>query len=363
MLVVYNHAGLLVIESAPSLGLSRLVPSEAFARFGSIGVDLFFVISGFVMALSARQFDGQADAARFLALRYARIAPLFYLFCLLWLAQLFPAGLPISAGSVSNSLLFFPLVDQNEYSWPIHYLGWTLSFEFIFYLIVAGLIASGRGRSATVLFLSLLALPFLGYPFSDGRVLWHMFTNPILWEFAMGVGIFVLWQAQLLRGLRTAALACLLFSVLLLFGMLLEGEAIFSATDTVSGATSAARALFWGVPMALLVGLLLGFGPPATGWSTRSLRALGDASYSIYLSHLFVVRAAEEVVQRQWFAIGSGEGADFILMMTVTGSAAIGWGVYRWVERPLLSWSRNRVNRLFLRHAAASRRGAAGREL
>ena len=348
MLVVYNHAGLLVIQATERLGQSLLVPTEAFATFGSIGVDLFFVISGFVMAMSARGFDGQRDGARFLALRFVRIAPLFYIFCLLWLTQLLPAGVSVSSGTVSNSLLFLPLIDRTEYSWPIHYLGWTLSFEFIFYLIVSGLIASGQSRNATMLLLAMLALPLLSYPFSDGLVLWHMFTNPIQWEFAMGVGLFLLWQAQLLRQIRMATLAGLLFSVVLLAGMLLQGEAIFLAKDTVNGTTSAGRALYWGVPMALLLCLLLGSEPLTSGRPRQLLTVVGDASYSIYLSHLFVVRAAEEVVERDWLPFAPGQGADLLLSVVLVLSAIVGFGVHRLIERPLLSWGRLRVKRFFL---------------
>ena len=360
MLVVYNHAGLLLIQATERLGQSLLVPTEAFATFGSIGVDLFFVTSGFVMAMSARGFDGQRDGARFLALRFVRIAPLFYIFCLLWLTQLLPAGVPVSPGTMSNSLLFLPLIDQTEYSWPIHYLGWTLSFEFMFYLIVSGLIASGQSRNATMLLLAMLALPLLSYPFSDGLVLWHMFTNPIQWEFAMGVGLFLLWQAQLLRRIRMATLAGLLFSVVLLAGMLLQGEAIFLAKDTVNGTTSAARALYWGVPMALLLCLLLGSEPLTSGRPRRLLTAVGDASYSIYLSHLFVVRAAKEVVERDWLPFGPGQGADLLLGVVLVLSAIVGFGVHRLMERPLLSWGRLRVKLFFLRRPDNSLEGSPG---
>ena len=64
MLVVFNHAGLfLALAPQYNSGPSYLVPSEAVANLGAIGVDLFFVISGFVMTFSARRFiAAQAQA-------------------------------------------------------------------------------------------------------------------------------------------------------------------------------------------------------------------------------------------------------------------------------------------------------------
>ena len=186
-----------------------------------------------------------------------------------------------------------------------------------------------------------------------------MVTNPIQWAFAMGVGILLLWRAQSLRRLRAAALAGLLLYVVLLTGLLLQGEAIFHAKDTVSGTLSASRALYWGVPMALLVALLLGSGPLTSGRPRRMLKAVGDASYSIYLSHLFIVRAAEEVVQRNWIPVGTGHGADLVVAGVLAASVAVGLGVYRWVERPLVHHARSRVNLFFFRHPEASLKRSA----
>ena len=92
MLVVFNHAGLLALSIKSQFGPSWLVPSKAAAEMGAIGVDLFFVISGFVMALSARRFIGPWGASTFLALRFVRIAPLYYLASLVMLANLVRVG-------------------------------------------------------------------------------------------------------------------------------------------------------------------------------------------------------------------------------------------------------------------------------
>ena len=141
MLVVCNHAGLLALKylEVPENRLHRC--QWNLANAGVFGVDIFFVISGFVMAMSARRFDGGLGAIHFLAQRYNRIAPLFYLFSALLLAEMLRSQVPIrKCASVLNTLTFVPWFDGREYHWPIHYLGWTLAFEFVFYGVVATLI-------------------------------------------------------------------------------------------------------------------------------------------------------------------------------------------------------------------------------
>jgi exopolysaccharide production protein ExoZ len=187
MLVVAHHAGnLLVTPPVLDAGGSYLIPSTGVAHLCAIGVDLFFVISGFVMALSARRFVGPAGAGVFLAQRFIRIAPLFYLASLLMLAEALRAGLPIDPMSVLNTIIFIPVFDDAAYSWPLHYLGWTLAFEFTFYLMVAALIAAGRGGQHPMLLAVLVALPLVGLVIQAQPILWKILTNGLLWEFALG---------------------------------------------------------------------------------------------------------------------------------------------------------------------------------
>src|SRR5690606_39022954 len=128
MLVVFNHAGLLALDMDNAFGPSLLVATDAVARMGAIGVDLFFIISGFVMALSARRFVGPRGAGTFLLLRFVRIAPLFHLASLLMLVNVLRSGIPVEPSSALNSITFIPIFDAETYSWPLHYLGWTLAF-------------------------------------------------------------------------------------------------------------------------------------------------------------------------------------------------------------------------------------------
>ena len=94
MIVVCHHAALLALKylELPENSAHRM--QWDLANAGVFGVDIFFVISGFVMAASARRFDGGRDAIHFLAQRYNRIAPLFYLLSALLLADMLRAQVP-----------------------------------------------------------------------------------------------------------------------------------------------------------------------------------------------------------------------------------------------------------------------------
>lgn len=103
MAVVFNHAAIWLVHD-PSIDMPRslLAPIPAFAEFGGFGVDLFFVISGFVMTLGAGRFAGRRGALMFLAQRFVRVAPLFYLFSLVMLAVMLVGGQRIDPMSRST---------------------------------------------------------------------------------------------------------------------------------------------------------------------------------------------------------------------------------------------------------------------
>ncbi len=358
MLVVFNHAGLLAVSMDSPLGDSWLVSSHAVAEMGAIGVDLFFVISGFVMSLSARRFVGPWGASTFLALRFVRIAPLFYLASALMLANLIRAGIDVDPSSLLNSITFIPVFDDETYSWPLHYLGWTLAFEFAFYFLVSILICTGGGARPVVLLAMTAIAPLLGFLLAAESAAWKVFTNPILWEFGFGVLAFILWErCQMRRLLAPFSIFAATTLLALIVALWMEPDWLAAngwdgptggasgGSDTVEGMTSPLRALYWGLPMFLVFCAVVGSVSIGKGLWATTMKLLGDASYSIYLSHLFVIMAFEELVERV------GIHPDLVLVTALASSALVGVLVYRLVEKPLLAKGQRRVRQWTLQFA------------
>ena len=131
MMVVWHHAR----EQLP--GLKFFFPSE----FGPSGVDLFFVISGFIMVATT---TGPGRPFNFIARRLIRVVPLYWLLtctmvALAWkLPQLFRT-IDLAPAHVLQSLLFIPHYSPSfpGMAWPVLVPGWTLNFEMFFYAVFA----------------------------------------------------------------------------------------------------------------------------------------------------------------------------------------------------------------------------------
>ncbi len=143
----------------------HLYPEAKYLTFGAAGVDIFFVISGFIMVVTTS--DGKTGPADFLAKRIARIAPIYWLITLVLvamsLAGLKPIGiLRMQADWVVKSLFFIPF-NRDGYVEPINSVGWTLNYEMFFYVVFA-VCLTVRQNSARVLLLcaTMLTLAIIG---------------------------------------------------------------------------------------------------------------------------------------------------------------------------------------------------------
>lgn len=349
MLVVCNHAALLSLKFLEIPEASPPQPLWNLARFGAFGVDIFFVISGFVMAMSARRLDGGAGAARFLAQRYNRIAPLFYLLSAVLFLDMIRASVPYSPLEVFNTLAFIPWLDGRTYHWPVHFLGWTLAFEFVFYCVVALLIWQHRGRSAWLLAGLLVALVFIGSVIALPWMPWQMLTSPMMIEFALGVALYALFTAGWFERSAKVWLTLGLASLALLAIPIFDGsQTIYAAVmDQLEFRGALTRLLWWGLPACAIVAAFLTIVPKTDTWLRRAAVAIGDATYSIYLTHLFVVRIGEEVIER----VG---GPILVSILVVLVSPLVGIACYRLLEAPMMRQGQRLISRWFDRRNGGS---------
>lgn len=296
---------------------------HAASLYGEIGVDIFFVISGFVIATVTHELPtGFASARSFIAARLARVVPLYWVLTALFIALVVFApqalvNVPLSVGHTIASLLFIPAFNHAGKIEPDLYVGWTLQYEMWFYLIFAVALCFLRRRILGVgLFLVatclLNRLPVPGAAFAT-------YTNPLVLEFVFGCGLG--WWYAMGRRIHPvagiAALAIALGSHELLRPVLTEAN----------------RFWVFGLPALALVALCLSI-ERRVRWGALS-QTIGDASYSLYLTHVFAV----PIGIRSLLVIDSGHRmrGDLACVFVVLVSVAIGLASYRWLERPLLA--------------------------
>jgi exopolysaccharide production protein ExoZ len=271
MMVVWHHS------------LGQVAATKDFIRvpeFGIYGVDLFFMISGFIMLVTT--WDKPITPMAFIGHRIRRVVPLY------WAATLLMVGIAIAApalfktlqwdsGALIKSLLFIPY-DSLSFPGRIEPLlvpGWTLNYEMFFYALFAVALLVGKGWRVPVMVGVLSVLVASGYAFHPTSAALQVYTNYPLLEFGAGMILGRLWVMN---------------------------------------------------PRA----------PRVDGGNTL-LSAIGDASYSIYLTHIFTLGALR-VVWTHLVPVASMVSSVILMAASLTVSAAAGCMCYRWVERPLTKW-------------------------
>ena len=299
------------------------VPESAIAfalSHGGHGVDLFFVISGFIIFYATH--SAGLTPAEFLRRRVERIVPLYFfaIFAVTMLALTLPAtfGTPgwYTPRHILKSLAFIAFTDGEM---PVVFVGWSLEYEMYFYLAVALLMALTRDVWRNIVMFFCVAAMVGRIPGVDTALgNYAFFTDPMILEFVLGVIAGCVFAYGRVGWPMTVAATCAFAAVL--------------ATDPTS------RVIVYGVPSALLVAAaaFLSRRRIDPSWPERALARLGDASYSIYLAQVQTVSLASTSIAALIPAI-----PPLPLVMVTSGIVvALGLLLNILVERPLLGLSR-----------------------
>lgn len=275
---------------------------------GTGGVDIFFVVSGFLMFELAAL---QPQPAKFALDRVKRIVPAY------WIVTLIVAGFQISGYTerssfnlqhLVKSLLFLPDWDPvRQHVYPTLIVGWTLNYEMFFYAIVTLLLSLRERWRIFGLAFAFTLLLALGLVFRGRSLALDFYSDPIILEFFAGAILSIAWRA---RSLPRKGWPFVVVGVLLL---------IAPQPMTLH------RIVGYGVPATMIVLGVLAEEARHPIRLIKPLKLLGDASYSIYLWHLFLVAAVFKTL---------GETPP-AFALAVIGGVAIGLLSYRLIERPL----------------------------
>ena len=305
--VVVYHADTAIFQTTHRFG----VLGADGAVFGRAGVDVFFVLSGVIIALTSKGLTVGEFAAR----RARRILPLYALFTLLYLAGGAVAGGGFGWREVVTSLTLWPALDRMVI--PVLPVAWTLCFEALFYAGTALVIWRPR-------LIWLLAAAFVAaLTLRAGPVL-QFVGNPLIFEFLMGVALARLppWRG---------AIALIPIGVAAAWFLGRAGYlASLNVPDFLDGTMAWSRVLYLGLPAAMVV------------WGAMQIKAreglltyLGDASYALYLVHLPVVLTVVWALCRF-----TALPPDAVAIAAAGASVLLGWRVHELFEKPMLRWLR-----------------------
>ena len=313
-----------------------------------IGVDVFFVISGFIMVHSSMALFGRYGSARqFLARRVARIVPLYWAATTLFLvvAALAPHTLtsnPPSLSEIVSSYLFFPFERSDGRVQPVYSIGWTLNYEMLFYVVFAAAIWLPKLKAVALVAAALGLAAVAGHVLRPLAQPFGFWTYDIILEFAFGMGLALLRsEGVVLPFVVRAALAAL--------GVILF--CLIAAYDL--DVTAMPRILEGGVPATMLVAAAaLGPVPLAPSRFESGIAMLGDASYSLYLSHSFVIRTLRVVVLKAGF---TEIGPWTFIIAAIAAALIVSLLLHRYFEEPATRF----VRRSFGVWGTTGRSGAA----
>jgi exopolysaccharide production protein ExoZ len=304
LMVVYVHAAQLAVKATGSYGL---FPPE-LPLAGQAGVDIFFVISGVIIAKTAVGLSWQEFAWK----RFRRIIPFYLIICTFALLIVARSGTAITWRDLLATFFLWPATDAMTL--PLLPVAWTLCYEALFYAAAALVLADRRWLfPALGLFVAAMALRQHGAVF-------QFLGNPLIIEFLFGVAIAQAPAFQLAKWgipLGAALLIGAGFFDLAPFGNSLEylrGEEAFQ------------RVAVYGLPAALIVWGAMQFKGRANVWTRQ-----GDASYALYLTHSLFM----PVFFLLWKVIPLP--TDIIIVISMAAAAFFGWRIHLAIEMPVLN--------------------------
>ena len=278
------------------------------------------------MVLVNHEKFGRSQAALdFLVRRAIRIVPLYWLMSalmvllLVFLPQAF-GTLTFRLGQAIESFLFIPTTSSAGEFVPVLAVGWTLSYEVLFYVAFAAMLPTSLRSSLALTGVVFGIAAGIGYLRTSTGPLDSMLFSDLLLEFVLG-------ECLALRILRRAALAPRTSRLLLALALTVFVAHVFI------GDLGVARLLSTGLPAAALVLALV-----SLDWRERLrlpawLRRVGDESYSLYLSHLIT----NSVFFKLCVATRVDRFVPVDVLIPLAVLNAVGWGhlLHRWVERPM----------------------------
>ena len=301
-------------------------------KFGGAGVDIFFVLSGFIITYSNSQFLTKSSSIiKFLKKRIIRIFPIYWIIIsfLLLMQVALPFFYRTHYQFAGTNLLSTYLLLPNHNM--VNGVSWTLTNELFFYIIFTiALLVPQKKYSIILLFIYLgILLLFPILPLSKNLI--NNFTDSILFpmniEFLLGI-IIVLLMDKLPKNWCTPLL--ITGVALFIFGAILtnSGKQVFT--------NSYNRVLLFGLPSFIIILAVVKYELTTKIYIHNLFIKLGDASYSIYLFHLPLVAAFFKIIVK--FNITNYTQVLILIAGLLIIICYMGIAIYEKIEIPIIKW-------------------------
>jgi exopolysaccharide production protein ExoZ len=335
------------VPAIPGLDLTHYTAIKS-AAFLSGGVDIFFVLSGFIMyTISMDSFGKRGAPSQFFLRRLVRIVPSYWLFTTAMVFAVLVFGAHVSHGSLQAghliaSYLFIPTTNAYGNMYPVLILGWTLNFEMFFYVVFACMLQFQRRHGLLLIGFVVGAAGLVGLVAPPNVSPLAFWCNPIVFEFLFGI---------LLARARSTGfqLSRPVGWIVGLGGFMLLYWGVQHQSDPTPFWPN--RFLFVGLPaLVICASAALTRVSVSASYLQRQLVLAGDASYALYLSHPFTLAAVAIV----WPKLGFDDPWLFVFSALAL-SIMISIVFYCVIEKPVTAW----LNRLIMPAQAVSTKRAA----
>ena len=286
IIVVAYHSHGLIIKRATELGAEHAfwLTENQFVKIGAIGVDIFFVLSGFIIFYTSRN---SSNLILYFKKRFFRIYPIWFvaIFFMGLIALIPGTSAEFEWRHVLYSLLLIPHYTDGRLV-PFLQIGWTLNYEILFYILFGlSLIVANVRRLEFIT--CLIALLWVVSSMTEHNIaLLTLLENPILFEFVIGG-----WLAKFYLGGFTVSKKQMYFLLLFVIVWLL----LFFYSPWLWKLNS----LISRSPIAIGLFIIAVFYAPIRDCKMPRLFVyLGDASYSIYLFHMFPIMILSGVLKK-----------------------------------------------------------------
>ena len=299
---------------------------------GDFGVDIFFIISGFIMVFVSRDAFGSAGASlSFVVRRVARVAPLYWIMTLVVVAIVMVAPQLMDNGTKDpvhwlGSFLFIPVERPTDgLVRPLLGIGWTLQYEMSFYFLFAIALVWPIKQAVPGILAAIVLIVLAGLILQPANAQLKFWSDPIMLEFAAGVALGWVY----LKGYRLDHQR--------FWGLMYWGLLILAFAPAFTQELEIWRVVYYGIPAFVIMVACTLTRDLDRRPIPSALISLGASSYALYLTHPFVLGGLKVV----WVKLGMLELVNPMLMpwVFVAGSlvicAFVGHGVHRLVEFPI----------------------------